>query len=443
MPKDFTVLAPIIPGHEETLRAALLEIGNDVQGRRLEDNPEHLHIHFTRSQFTHFARFVIIANPDAGENRKRLLFSTNFDGDLDTYLAEFARITTDIEAIWSHCEGFVEADSFVHYLKAHSYKAQAYYIAFRDESVASIHHNVKVLADLEEQLDDQAQATAWLKAHQSKGQLAILVAELRHFWQSTQKFFNILFRKYIPLIGAIIQMGRKYGVRNVWRSSKRITATLNRIRIFRIFNTITHNVEPPQPSPYSAVEINNCNPCVALAEGDEVTAGADGHPPEFIEDVILQNQLTMIVVIQPKYLQRLYTVLALIDTYARYLAPPGSLAGMSTIHFVRWVVIDNGKRMMMLSNYDGTWEAYIGEFAEMILSGLNAIWENFIGWQEAGAGDVDAFKRFLRCHQEQAQIFYSAYPYESVLNIKQTRDIYSALNNTADPDELKNLLNQL
>ena len=34
--------------------------------------------------------------------------------------------------------------------------------------------------------------------------------------------------------------------------------------------------------------------------------------------------------------------------------------------------LDGGKRLLLASNYDGTWENYIDEFAEMILSGLDA-----------------------------------------------------------------------
>ena len=76
-------------------------------------------------------------------------------------------------------------------------------------------------------------------------------------------------------------------------------------------------------------------------------------------------------------------------TYAS-AAPPGSQIGISTIHFVRWLVIDDGRRLMMLSDYDGSWESYIDEFAELILSGLDAIWETSLrvssGWRERSAG---------------------------------------------------------
>ena len=51
---------------------------------------------------------------------------------------------------------------------------------------------------------------------------------------------------------------------------------------------------------------------------------------------------------------------------------------------------------MMVSDYDGSWESYIDEFAEMILSGLDAIWETSFGYPPDGARDLPAFKRFLR-----------------------------------------------
>jgi len=86
---------------------------------------------------------------------------------------------------------------------------------------------------------------------------------------------------------------------------------------------------------------------------------------------------------------------------------------------------DNGRRLMMVSDYDGSWESYIDEFAEMILSGLDAIWETARGYPPDGAADLPAFKRFLRTHQVPAEVFFSAYPRETILNIAnnaRTRD---------------------
>ncbi len=132
-----------------------------------------------------------------------------------------------------------------------------------------------------------------------------------------------------------------------------------------------------------------------------------------------QNQLTLVTVVKPKQLAQLLAVLAVIDIYARRLSSPGSLVGIATIHTVRWAVIDGGKRLLMASNYDGTWENYIDEFAELILSGLNAIWETSYGFPQLGAQDLAAFKAFLRCHQVPANVFYSAYPAGTVASIAE------------------------
>jgi hypothetical protein len=139
------------------------------------------------------------------------------------------------------------------------------------------------------------------------------------------------------------------------------------------------------------------------------------------EDAVAQNQLTVVTVIDPTRLDRVRAVMSAIDSYARRLAPPGSLIGISTIHFARWLVIDEGRRLLFVSDYDGSWESYIDEFAEMILTGLDAIWETSFGMPPDGARDLPAFKRFLRSHQVPSDVFFAAYPEETILNIVEDR----------------------
>lgn len=93
------------------------------------------------------------------------------------------------------------------------------------------------------------------------------------------------------------------------------------------------------------------------------------------------------------------------------------------IAFVRWLVIDDGRRLLMLSDYDGSWESYIDEFAEMILSGLDAIWSSAPGYPPDGARDLPAFKWFLRSHQIPAELFYSAYPATTTLHIRANHEL--------------------
>lgn len=235
-----------------------------------------------------------------------------------------------------------------------------------------------------------------------------------------------LVRRLIDLVSGVRRFGQAlfeaigllidHGPANTLPAARRINATLDRITWIRWFNRLTANRHPPPRTRHSEACLDQTAPCRVAVRGDEVVTPADwdGVPAE---DLVSQNQLTLVTVVRPECLRRLRAVLAIIDLYARRLAPPGSLVGIPTIHTVRWALLDGGRRLLLVSNYDNTWENYIDEFAEMILSGLDAIWENCFGWPESGAQDVAALKEFLRCHQAPAQIFYSAYPGATMLQL--------------------------
>jgi len=210
-----------------------------------------------------------------------------------------------------------------------------------------------------------------------------------------------------PIVFDVWRAIVRCGFVNVFRGTQRIIASLDRYAVFRWSNWITHNHLSPMVSAYSSVDLDNCAHRPA----------AGGVPPTFREDVVTQNQLTVITVVREGHVDRVRAVLSAIDSYAKRLSPDGSLIGISTIHFVRWLVIDEGRRLMLVSDYDGSWESYIDEFAEMILSGLEAIWETAEGFPPGGARDLPAFKQFLRGGQVPSEVFFSAYPDETVLNI--------------------------
>src|SRR5688572_6856044 len=137
-PRTLTVLAPIREGEEEPLRAILRPIGDDIRGRRLDEKTAHPRIEFLRSRRLHFARFAILADPDRGPDRKPLLYSANYDGELEGHLTELVAITSDMEAIWGRCEGYAGAAAFATFVRSHAHEPDAFYIAFRDETADSI-----------------------------------------------------------------------------------------------------------------------------------------------------------------------------------------------------------------------------------------------------------------------------------------------------------------
>ena len=392
-----TVLAALQPGAELTLRGVLRAMGDDIKGKRLSPALPRPHVNFTSSRDIHFARFAILDDPDRGPGRMRLLYAAVYDGDLKNHLAELISVTSDMDAIWGSCEGYTSAEDFANFIAHRLQPAAAYYVAFRDETVASIQG--AIAARHNEQALHDGIALGVPATHPGFGEI------LRRIW------------RVLPLPWDGARAIVRCGFTNVFQATKKITASLGRYLVFRLFNVLTCNRLPPMRSNFSSVSTDNCAAPTPLATGDEIPSVIATLPPGFREDVVSQNQLTLVTAVDPARIDRVRAVMAAIDSFSTRLSPPGSLIGIGTIHFVRWMLIDGGRRLMMVSDYDGSWESYIDEFAEMILSGLDAIWETSFGYPPDGARDLPAFKRFLRNHQVPSEVFFSAYPEESVLNL--------------------------
>ena len=419
VPQTLTVLAAIRRGEEARLREILRPIGDDIEGSRSTGGSGRVRVEFTRSRRIHFARFGILTDPDRGPGCERLLYSATYDGDLDAHLAELIAITSDLDAIWGRCEAYQDVAGFGRFIRAHALEPAAFYIAFRDETVGQIQDAI-ALRRQSEALDDSATAgprTFDRPPHTSRSDGVAIRRAIDSGERAIGDGVRRLMRA-LPIVIDVIDVFVRYGVANAVYAARKTTASLDRYPLVRFVNRLTNNRMPPRRSLYSSAPLDNCAAPAPLVPGDEVPSGPGSQlPTTFREDAVTQNQLTLVTVVTPGQANRVRAVMAAIDALAKRLTPPGSLIGVSTIHFVKWLVIDEGRRLMMVSDYDGSWESYIDEFAEMILSGLDAIWETAYGYPPDGARDVPAFKQFLRRHQVPSEVFFSAYPDETVLNM--------------------------
>lgn len=118
-----TILSPIIEDerldicHSMELRWYLAHLPRDHKSP------------FARISSTYLARLVVmddvvyVGAPACEEHLKSryLVFETNFDGDLDTYLTRMARETPEfVEAVWKHCVGYPgvsDVAAFIAYMK--------------------------------------------------------------------------------------------------------------------------------------------------------------------------------------------------------------------------------------------------------------------------------------------------------------------------------------
>jgi hypothetical protein len=119
-----TILSPIKSGQLHT------EISPSLAIRRcLRCLAQHEVSPFAKVSSTHMARLAVMddvvyeGSPSCEEHlqAKYLVFESNFDGDLDTYLKRLAsEAAAEVECVWQHCDGFPgvhNVEKFVEYMK--------------------------------------------------------------------------------------------------------------------------------------------------------------------------------------------------------------------------------------------------------------------------------------------------------------------------------------
>jgi hypothetical protein len=133
-------------------------------------------------------------------------------------------------------------------------------------------------------------------------------------------------------------------------------------------------------------------------------------------------------------------VLRLVNYFTRHVFNHGSLARVRSIHFARWVAIDDRRRLIFASSYDGSLESYMDEFIDKVAWGLNAVFSNGVGYPRTrwlvldGANDERAFKTFLRNRQIPTHVWYSAYDELSTINIENNAAIRAGLTGAEAPN---------
>ena len=137
-----------------------------------------------------------------------------------------------------------------------------------------------------------------------------------------------------------------------------------------------------------------------------------------LENQTRQNHLTAVSVMKAGWYRRLALryVFWVLGELGPYFSKRGTLAGIATIHFARWVLLPETDRLLFYSNYDGSWVSYLEDFIERAARGLTAVWSNT--WHfpktefllQMGARDGERFKRWARTQQQPTWFWYSAYP---------------------------------
>ncbi len=99
------------------------------------------------------------------------------------------------------------------------------------------------------------------------------------------------------------------------------------------------------------------------------------------EDFCCQNQFTMVAAVRDSVARRqlLRMTLFLSDVFSKHLSRSGKLVGVDTIHFARIHQIDEGRRFLFMSDFDGGWNRYLFDFLTTGAFAVVPNWTNLLG----------------------------------------------------------------
>ena len=418
----FLIVAPITPAREAELRG-LLESMHDATGRL---NTHNALVPFGRFDALHVARFLVVEDLTLNDIQvyglpaprypHYLAFAGDLDGDRDACLDQLAAdARTGLETLFSCCDGFAGGASLAAWMKSRNVAASATYVNWRGRTVRQVREEAALHDTLEQHVDRQSSALKGLPPTE-------------------------IHRRLRALVDADLETGR------LTLSAERSTPLGWRIR------NLVHLVGVPLAflllSPLLLViAIVALVRLRSLEKTDRELCwrDADDHAAELarIEDLDVSNQFSAMGTLKPGIVRLGTTVLVLlaIDYAARHLYTRGRLARVRTIHFARWVFLDRRQRIIFLSNYDGSLEAYMDDFINKVGFGLNVVFSNGIGYPRTdwlirgGCKDERKFKEYLRRHQMPTQVWYKAYPGLTAVDLERNARIREGLEMQSPSDE--------
>jgi hypothetical protein len=162
----------------------------------------------------------------------------------------------------------------------------------------------------------------------------------------------------------------------------------------------------------------------ATSRGEPMTDPAAGPPvSRGVQPVTsVQNPLTLVMAVKsPADAQTLNALLLKIQS-----APPEqnpiwrALNKLNTVHFARFVFLEQQTKLAVITTYDGSFDDYINEFIDEIGDVFNALLTHMTDAPPLPVQQHrQAFLDYVRANDLRAiEPFYSAYPTATVLDIK-------------------------
>lgn len=364
-------------------------------------NPNNEIIPFGRLPDLHFARIVVLEDQTLddittayGLPRRNyplyLTFLADFDGDVDRFRNQLVSVARQgLEQIFSFCTDFKPGTDIVHWMKQHEHRPSTMYINWVGRTMQQIRE--------ENALRQAVQTLVFNSGSQFQtGQPEEIRRAVKSF---VQQEVNSQRLKLTPLGKAPLS----------WR-----------------IKNLLHLIFVPLLLLFFSPLIILYLPIFAfqLRRREKRDMEIAPRPPAEhvyqlarLEDHDVTNQFTAMGSLKPGLFRRwtLITLLWLVGYTTRHIYTRGHLARVPSIHFARWVFIDNKDRLVFCSNYDGSLESYMDDFINKVAFGLNVVFSNGIGYPITkwlvfqGAKDEQKFKYFIRRHELATEVWYNGH----------------------------------
>jgi hypothetical protein len=406
---DFLILAPVAREQVAPLRA-LLATMNAAPGHA---DPANVLVPFGRFPAIHVARFVVLDDETRADLKAfgieprplpiYLAFMADFDGEADPLLDDLvAKAEAGLRAIFDHCETFTGGTDLRGWLEAHRVAPAAVYRNWNGRSVQQVREEAALRTAL----------SAELRRAEADGQVTP---------QALHSRLRTYVRDHGPHLTPEPPTPTDWKIRNLWSlvSGIAILAVAAPLILIAapIWIPILRHHETRDPEIQTPSDRVRQQRIAALEDHD------------------VSNPFSAIGTIKPGAFRFALVTAALwlIDFGSRHIFKRGRLARVGTIHFARWIVIDGGERVLFVSNYDGSLEAYMDDFINKVAFGLNLAFSNGVGYPTAsfllfqGAKREEQFKAFLRRRQQLTDVWYKAYPGLTTFDLFRNAEIRKGL----------------
>jgi hypothetical protein len=433
--KALTVIAEIDEACIKTLEDKLKIINLDVETNSL--------IPFCKIAGIHFCRFLIL--PDFINSNRRhiphqLVYSSNFDHSLETHLREIKNSKTSVgfEQLFSCCTAYNKSltpeEGVEDFIRKNKQKVHTYYRGHRGFTVELIQTEKQLYKTIQTYLESQTfngvDATQIKKSIDEhvqdkfpdrKKTEAIKLPHLSAIQSGLILLTLLILPVLLLLLGCYFLGITKYGLL--------ATAALLAAALFYLRYLETHDEQlKAADKDYDKIR--------------ELTS---------MEDKIVQNQLTHLAILKKGFFRKRLQRLSLraLNLLSIYTYNKGRLGNIGTIHFARWMMIDKGERLLFFSNFDGSWENYLGDFVDRAARGLTLAWSNNKEFPDTkwlilkGAENEELFKSWARKYQLLTQVWYSAYKDLTLNNIYRNHNIALGIGKNMTDNEIKDWMKLL